>query len=185
MKILFIEPPKDYFFVMGEYLPPPYGIIQLAAYLEKEVKNVDVEILDCNAEQVDWKRMEKRIESSSPDIVASSSLATCNTYVVARTLETVKSVNPDILTVTGGQHFTATAQESLKEYPVIDVIVRGEGEQTFAELATKPKDKSSFPRIKGISFRHNGQIMHNPPRPLIENLRSTAISGLSSSQGHD
>ena len=77
---------------MGEYLPPPYGIIQLAAYLEKEVKNVDVEILDCNAEQVDWKRMEKRIESSAPDIVASSSLATCNTYVVARTLETAKKL---------------------------------------------------------------------------------------------
>ena len=33
MKVLFIEPPKDIWFVMGEYLPPPYGIIQLAAYL--------------------------------------------------------------------------------------------------------------------------------------------------------
>ena len=76
MKILFIEPPKDFFFVMGEYLPPPYGIIQLAAFLEKEVKNVDIEILDCNAEQVDWREMEKRIGSSDPDIVASSSLAT-------------------------------------------------------------------------------------------------------------
>ncbi len=40
MKILFVEPPKDVWFVMGEYLPPPYGIIQLAAYLEKEVKNL-------------------------------------------------------------------------------------------------------------------------------------------------
>ena len=102
MKILFIEPPKDFFFVMGEYLPPPYGIIQLAAYLEKEVKNVDIELLDCNAEQVDWREMEKRIESSNPDIVASSSLATCNTYAVARTLETAKKVNPNVLTITGG-----------------------------------------------------------------------------------
>ena len=34
---MFIEPPKDIWFVMGEYLPPPYGIIQLAAYLEKDV----------------------------------------------------------------------------------------------------------------------------------------------------
>ena len=177
MKILFIEPPKDLFFVMGEYLPPPYGIIQLAAYLEKEVKNVDIEILDCNAEQVDWKRMEKRIESSDPDIVASSSLATCNTYVVVRTLETAKKVDPNILTVTGGQHFTATAQESLTEYPEIDVIVRGEGEQTLAELANNTKGKSALPRIKGISFRHNGQIVHNSPRPLIENLDQLPFPG--------
>ena len=49
LKILFIEPPKDFYFVMGEYLPPPYGIIQLATYLEKEVKNVSIEILDCKA----------------------------------------------------------------------------------------------------------------------------------------
>jgi len=27
MKVLFVEPPKDIWFVMGEYLPPPYGII--------------------------------------------------------------------------------------------------------------------------------------------------------------
>src|SRR4030043_1138812 len=140
-KVLFMEPPKDIWFVMGEYLPPPYGIIQLGAYLEKNVEGVEVEVLDCNAEHVDWKGMEKRIESSNPDIVASSSLATCNTYVVARTLETAKKVNPDILTVTGGQHFTATAQESLKEYPVIDVIVRGEGEQTLCEIVTRPEEK--------------------------------------------
>jgi len=74
MKILFIEPPKDFFFVMGEYLPLPYGIIQLAAYLEKEVKNVSIEIIDCNAEQVDWRGLEKRIESSNPDTVAWSLL---------------------------------------------------------------------------------------------------------------
>jgi anaerobic magnesium-protoporphyrin IX monomethyl ester cyclase len=177
LKILFIEPPKDLYFVMGEYLPPPYGIIQLAAYLEKKVKNVSIEILDCNAEQVDWRGMEKRIESSSPDIVASSSLATCNTYVVARTLETAKKVNPNVLTITGGQHFTASAQESLEEYPEIDMIVRGEGEQTLAETVTKFKDKGAFSGIRGISFRHDGEIIHNPSRPLIENLEQLPYPG--------
>ncbi len=39
-KIMFIEPPKDVFSVMGEYLSPPYGIIKLAAYLEKHADNV-------------------------------------------------------------------------------------------------------------------------------------------------
>ena len=177
MKVMFIEPPKDMWFVMGEYLPPPYGIIQLAAYVEKEVKGAEIEILDCNAEHVDWSGMEKRIEASSPDIVVSSSLATCNTYAVARTLETAKKVDPNVLTVTGGQHFTATAQESLKEYPIIDVIVRGEGERTLAELATKAKDRSNLQKIIGISFRQEGKIIHNPPRPLIENLDELPYPG--------
>jgi len=177
IKVLFIEPPKDIWLVMGEYLPPPYGIIQLGAHLEKEAKDVEVGILDCNAEKVNWKQMEKRIETANPDIVASSSLATCNTYVVARTLETAKRVNPDILTVTGGQHFTATPQESLETYPEIDVIVRGEGELTLTELVNNANKKSAFPKVKGISFRHNGRIMHTPNRPLIENLEELPYPG--------
>jgi anaerobic magnesium-protoporphyrin IX monomethyl ester cyclase len=174
---MFIEPPKDMFFVMGEYLPPPLGLIQLAAYLEKNTTGLDLEILDCNAEKVDWKELEKRIASSHPDVVASASLATCNTYSVIRTLETAKMVDPNIMTVTGGQHFTATAQESLEEYSVIDVIVRGEGEQTLAELVENAENKKAFPNIEGISFRENGQIIHNSLRPLIENIEDLPYPG--------
>jgi anaerobic magnesium-protoporphyrin IX monomethyl ester cyclase len=169
-KVLFVEPPKDYWFVMGEYLPPPYGILQLAEFLESKNKNVDIEVLDCQAQSLDWKALEKRVESFNPNIVASSALATCNTYAAVRTLETAKKVKPNVLTVAGGQHFTATAQESLETYPEIDVIVRGEGEQTFVELVQATNKNSPFSRIKGISFRHNGKILHNPSRPLIENL---------------
>jgi anaerobic magnesium-protoporphyrin IX monomethyl ester cyclase len=176
MKVLFIEPPKDYWFVMGEYLPPPYGILQLAAYLENNTKDIEIEVLDCNAQQLDWRGLERHIEASNPDIVASSALATCNTYVAARTLETAKRVNPEIMTVAGGQHFTTTAQESLKTYPELDVIVRGEGEETLVELA-KTHKKSSLPQIKGISFKHNGEIHHTLDRPLIENLDALPYPG--------
>jgi len=177
MKVLFVEPPKDYWFVMGEYLPPPYGILQLAAFLESKNKDVEIEVLDCQAKSLDWKRLEKHIESYDPDIVASSALATCNTYVAIRTLETAKKVKPDVLTVAGGQHFTATAQETLETYPEIDVIVRGEGEQTLVELVQAASRNLSFSRIKGISFRHNGKILHNSPRPLIENLDELPFPG--------
>ncbi|MGB9960079.1 MAG: B12-binding domain-containing radical SAM protein [Candidatus Bathyarchaeales archaeon] len=177
MKVLFVEPPKDVWFVMGEYLPPPYGIIQLAAYLETKVKDVEIKVLDCNAQKIDWKALEKEIEAFNPDIVASSALATCNTYVAARTLENVKKVNPNILTVTGGQHFTVTADESLKKFPEIDVIVRGEGEETLVELVKNAEKPSAFPHIKGISFRRKGKIFHNPPRMLIENLEALPFPG--------
>jgi anaerobic magnesium-protoporphyrin IX monomethyl ester cyclase len=109
--------------------------------------------------------------------VASSALATCNTYVVARALETAKRLNPNVLTVAGGQHFTATAQESLEAYPEIDVIVRGEGEQTLAELAKNVRKKAAFPKIKGLSYRHDGKIVHNAERPLIENLDELPYPG--------
>lgn len=177
MKILFVEPPKDIWFVMGEYLPPPYGIIQLAAYLEREVRDVEIKVLDCTAEQMDWATLEQRVRSFNPDIVASSALATCNTYLVVRTLELAKKVNSDILTIVGGQHFTATAQESLETYPEIDVIIRGEGELTLTELVEAARMHSSFSQVKGVSFRNKGQIIHTPPRQLIENLDDLPFPG--------
>jgi anaerobic magnesium-protoporphyrin IX monomethyl ester cyclase len=177
MKLLFVEPPKDYWFVMGEYLPPPYGLLQLAAYVEDKIKDVEIEVADCQAKQLDWNGLKKEIESFNPDIVASSGFATCNAYTVVRTLELAKEVNPEILTVTGGQHFTSTAQESLKTYPEIDVIVRGEGEQTITEVVRNAKNKVSFPKIKGIFFRHNEEIVHNPARPLIKDLNELPFPG--------
>ncbi len=177
LRVLFIEPPKDIWFVMGEYLPPPYGIIQLGAYLEKQITNLNVEVLDCNAEKVDWKNMEQRIVTYKPDMVACASLATCNTYAVAKTLETAKRVAPNVLTVTGGQHFSATARESLQQFPEIDVIVRGEGEQTLAELAKTHQAKSNFSSISGISYRLGKTIAHNPSRPQIENLEDLPFPG--------
>ena len=41
MKVLFIEPPKEVWFMMGQYLPPPLGILQLAAYLESKDKKAE------------------------------------------------------------------------------------------------------------------------------------------------
>jgi len=177
MKVLFVEPPREFWFVMGEYLPPPFGIIQLAAYLEREVEDVEIEVLDCTPQQLGWSEIRRKIESFNPDIVAASAFATCNVYPVLRTLEIAKSVNPDILTASGGQHFTATVQESLGKYPEIDVIVRGEGEVTLAELVQNRARKSQFSKIMGMSFRHNGKVIHNGPRPLIRNLNDLPYPG--------
>lgn len=162
-RVLFVESPKDYWFVMGEYLPPPYGLLQLAAYLESKLKDVEIQVVDCQAMSLDWAGLEKRIESFSPDVVASSGFASCNVYVTARTMELAKKLKPEVMTVTGGQHFTSLAQESLEAYPEIDVIVRGEGEETLVELVNAVGKKSSSSRIKGILLgmaKRFGTIRH-------------------------
>jgi anaerobic magnesium-protoporphyrin IX monomethyl ester cyclase len=174
---MFVEPPKDYWFVMGEYLPPPYGLLQLAGYLETKMPEAEIEVLDCQAMSLDWKGLEKRLDSFDPDVVATSGFATCNVYVAARTLETAKKLKPEVLTVAGGQHFSATAQESLEEYPEIDIIVRGEGEETLVELTKSVEKKANLSGISGISFRNKHEIRHNPPRPLIDNLDRLPFPG--------
>jgi anaerobic magnesium-protoporphyrin IX monomethyl ester cyclase len=168
-KLLFIEPPRDYWFVMGEYLPPPTTLLILAAYIEKEIPDIEIEVLDCQAEKINWDGVEKYIESSEPSMVLTSGF-TCNVYNCARTFEISKKVNKNIINVAGGIHFSTLPEESLLQFPEIDFIVRGEGEITIVELINKINKNEKIDKIKGISYKKNGKIINNQNRPLIPNL---------------
>ncbi len=73
--------------------------------------------------------------------------------------------------ITAGGHFaTFAAQEMLKDFPALDSVVRGEGEQTLLELAQKLDAPESWDSILGLSFRRNDTPTDNPPRPLVARL---------------
>jgi anaerobic magnesium-protoporphyrin IX monomethyl ester cyclase len=167
--ILFVEPPRNFWFVMGEYLPPPSSLLILAAYVERELPEIDIDIVDCQADRITWQGLERYIESVNPLLVLTSGFTT-NAYTCARTCEIAKTVNKDITTVVGGIHFSFTPDESLQNYPEIDYIVRGEGEQTVVDLIRTVKNNGNIAEVKGISYRKKDRILHNPARPLIENL---------------
>jgi len=168
-KLLFVEPPRNYWFVMGEYLPPPTTLLILAAYVERELPEIEIEVLDCQVERMNWQDLEKYIESTNPSMVLTSGF-TCNAYSCARTAEIAKKIDGSIITVVGGIHFSFIPEESLIDFPEIDYIVRGEGELTLVELIKTLNNGKNVGRVKGISFRHKDKIIHTPPRPLIKNL---------------
>ena len=83
MQVLFVEPPKEFWFIPGGYVPPPLGILTLASSLETEEENIDIEVLDCQSERLDWDGLEKRMAAFRPDIVAPSGLSSSNAYTVS------------------------------------------------------------------------------------------------------
>jgi anaerobic magnesium-protoporphyrin IX monomethyl ester cyclase len=168
-KLLFVEPPRTTWFMMGEYLPPPFALVTLASYVERELPGVEIDIIDCQADQLDWKGLERYIESTNPSMVLTSGFTT-NTYTCAKTCEIAKIVNEKIITVVGGVHFSFTPEESLRGFPEIDYIIRGEGERTLVDLIKTLQTNGKLTQVQGISYRKNNTILHNPPRPLIENL---------------
>ncbi|MDD4894447.1 MAG: radical SAM protein, partial [Candidatus Omnitrophica bacterium] len=68
----------------------------------------------------------------------------------------------DILLVVGGYKATEKVEELFRDVPLIDIIVRGEGEESIQEILRGV----DYRDILGISYRRNGQITHNPNRPL-------------------
>jgi len=65
-------------------------------------------------------------------------------------------------TVVGGREATENVEDIFLRCPNVDVVVRGEGEQTIQELS----DGRPWDQILGLSYRRNGAIIHNPNRPL-------------------
>lgn len=160
---------------MGEYVPPPSSLLILAAYVERELPDATIHIIDSAAECLTWTDIERRIHSLDPTIVLTSGFTTY-AYACAKTLEIAKHTNPDITTIAGGIHFTYTPKESLTNYPEIDYIVRGEGERTLVDLITTlHHQQKKLGDVQGISYRHHDTIIHTPNRPLIENLDSLPL----------
>jgi anaerobic magnesium-protoporphyrin IX monomethyl ester cyclase len=169
---LFVEPPKDYWFIMGQYISPPFGILALSAYIEKFNESVEIEVVDCQAEDLDWDGLEKRIYTFQPDIVAPSGLGTTNAYTVLRVAELAKKSDSSTTTIVGGQHYTALSRESLETNNEIDYIIRGEGEQTLSELLGCIEKGIEPSRVAGLSFRRGKSIIENHNRRMINDLNS-------------
>ncbi|MHA2225082.1 MAG: B12-binding domain-containing radical SAM protein [Candidatus Hodarchaeales archaeon] len=156
---------------MGEYLPPPYNLLLLAAVVEKELPDVEVKVIDSQAEDLDWFDLEERIRQEKPEIVGTGSHATCNVYKTVRICDLIKRIDSEIITLTGGSHFTAFDELSLQNYPVIDIIVRYEGERTLVDLLhhfqTHGLTKKGLELINGIAFMNDKVFKRTPDRPPL------------------
>ena len=83
--------------------------------------------------------------------------------------EKIKKVDMGALVVLGGIHPTVLTDATLRQ-PGVDVVVRGEGEETFTELVELVLSGKDYTRINGISYKKGGNIVHNPDRSMIRNL---------------
>ena len=77
-------------------------------------------------------------------------------------LRTLKNFNSNSYIIAGGPHFTLMPKLLPQE---IDCAVIGDGEETFLELITTPKNK--WGTIKGIAYHSGKNILLTKPRELI------------------
>jgi len=175
MKVQLFVPPAGYLaerWSRGISMPP-LGILYLAAVLEKE--GFEVEVVPADILNLSWREIARKIETSRADIVGATS-TTENRFQSFKLLQLARQANPEAITVLGGPHASMAAEDTLAHFPEIDIVVRGEGELTMLELCQALKDKrknfDNLKKIAGISYRHNGQVITNPPRTFLADLDS-------------
>lgn len=145
---------------------PPLGLAYLASVIrdEYDVRIVDSNVLDYNLDDV-----RKELKNFYPDVVGITS-STPSIYEAYKVAEVAKSVRDDCAVVLGGPHATFLYEEVLTECKSIDVVVRGEGEETFQELINAMDRGICLGYVRGIAYRKGEKIVATKPRPLIGDL---------------
>ena len=154
---------------MGQMWCPnlPIGLAYLAAVLEKA--GVELIVFDCPALELDHKKLGEKLASFRPDVVGITAVTpTIDSAMLAA--HTSKLALPKAPVILGGPHATFADAQVLNGSPDIDIIVRGEGEQTILELLQTLFHSGDLQAVSGISFRKGKEIIRTPTRPFIQNL---------------
>ncbi|MGW3667572.1 RiPP maturation radical SAM C-methyltransferase [Streptomyces sp. NPDC005141] len=106
----------------------------------------------------------RRIVEAEPDVVGFTSTFQQNTAALAAARQ-VKKLAPHIVTVMGGANCDAEQGASVhRNFPFVDYVVRGEGEQAFPQLLTALQDEKPEPAaLAGLCHRDaDGVSVANP-----------------------
>ena len=164
MKVLLSTPPGE-----TNQRWPPLGLLYIAASVRAR-SNDRIEVVDAHCENFNKETLVKRVSIESPDVFGMN----CSTHTFLSAIDAladIRKVLPETVLVMGGMHATFAAERILREYPLVDFIIKGEAESAFPrflehiELGTKPSD------VEGISFIDDG-VHVNRPHALIEDLDS-------------
>ncbi len=107
------------------------------------------------------------LKKYGPSIVGLSAMSF--QFETARKIaQLIKNENKEIKTALGGYHATLMYGEISNSELAgpFDFFVRGEGDLSFNELLEACDGKRELNNIPGISYRVNGEFVHNTPRPI-------------------
>jgi len=77
---------------------------------------------------------------------------------------------PQLKIIYGGVFPTYHFLDILEQEQQIDIVVRGEGEETLPKLMTALENTTDLNTVEGIAFRQGDRIVETPPAHAIQNL---------------
>ncbi len=148
----------------------PLGIMALSAYLKRELGgSVAVSLLDLRVEKKRERVLFDTIVRTRPDVIGLS-LMNFERPFLDRHLAAIRAAAPKALIVAGGAYPTGSTAEALREFPDLDLVVRGEGEETFLEVVRRHLAGTDPRGEPGTAYRCGDTITIAPDRSPIEPL---------------
>ena len=126
---------------------------------------MEFKIIDAASENLSTTDVVRCIQEYSPDIIGLTAMSFAFKTAI-HIAKDIKEVLKDSIIVFGGVHASVMPDEVLS-YDFVDYVVRHEGEYTFLELIQRIREEKSPEGVRGVSFKKDGLIVHNPPRERI------------------
>ncbi|MBN1941595.1 MAG: B12-binding domain-containing radical SAM protein [Candidatus Diapherotrites archaeon] len=156
--VLFMPKPSEY----GYYRGLPLALMEICKLIDK--KKFDVKIV---AAHPDFDYKKEAIDAVDENTLLFG-VSAMTGYQIKNSIEIIKFVrkkNPNIPIVWGGYHASILPKQTL-ESAYADIVVIGQGQRTFAELAQALANGKPLDKIRGIGYKCNGKIKINAEREL-------------------
>ncbi|MBN2645410.1 MAG: B12-binding domain-containing radical SAM protein [Desulfuromonadaceae bacterium] len=127
---------------------PPLGLASIAAYLQQ--RGLEVQIVDCYAHPDSDRRIVDLVRTLRPGWLGLS-CTTSSFHDGVRIAALAKSEQPGLRVAMGGPHVSALKGVLLENYPVLDALIVGEGEESFYQLVCH--EPAEWPTLAGVVSR--------------------------------
>jgi radical SAM superfamily enzyme YgiQ (UPF0313 family) len=146
---------------------PPMGVWFLAAALAEAGHRV--EVLNWHAEGRDLAAAEAALRELAPDLIGFTVLQ-ANRFGALDLARRAKAALPGVRTVFGGVAATFLWKFFLEQYPEVDFVIRGEGEEAMLHLAQRLESgRDHYADLPNLAWRDNGTARANPcAEPLAD-----------------
>ena len=169
MRVLLLHLPDGGFNTGDCFRAESLGLGYIAAALRRD--GHEVELLDASMKRLSFPKMVREVASREFDLLGISALHD-NKDMLIKAVRSIRRDKKDAVIVAGGYFPSFVPEGLLRACPGLDLVVRGEGEQTACDVIGRIGRSDDWRGAAGIAYLRDGQFVSNAPAPLIQDLDS-------------
>lgn len=146
---------------------PPVSLLAVAAILENE--GVEVDLIDMEAERLDYSETLRRIKDFSPELIGFT-VTTLSFHAALGWIEKFK-MDTSLPVLVGGEHLRLYPVETMS-YQCIDYCIIGEAELPLPKFIHLFREKKPLSGLKSFGYRENGQLRLDQTTSFVADLDS-------------
>ncbi len=175
MRVLLINVPH---IAIGSRIPkeqlPPLGLLCIGGPLidnGHEVQLIDGEFGPMSVEKI----ITQTVDYKPDAVLMGHSGSTSAQPIISNISKLIRQNLKHVYIILGGVFPSYHSENILLDNSSIDIVVRGEAEETIQHLMYALENEESICEIRGITFRNNGEIIKNIDAPIIKDLDANRI----------